>query len=75
MSDDFEPGRTERLSSQIGKNAAEVAGLDRVFAGLRELRIARFGLAVSCENMSRSLANFAATVNALDVRLDAEATA
>lgn len=64
-----DPAITENVASKIGRTAAEVAALDRVFAGLREVGIARFGAGIAAESAARSMKNFCDAMQAADARL------
>lgn len=75
MAAEREPGPAERAATAGGKSAAEVAALDRFFAGLRELCVARFNLEVSAESANRSLNNLVTAMRDLDERLAATASA
>lgn len=64
-----DPNPLERLSAQIGKNPAEVAALDRAFAGLRECAVARFNLEVSAKDTAGAFRNLAEALRESDRRL------
>lgn len=57
MPDDRTP--FERIASTTGDNSAEVAALDRVFAGLREVAVVRLVLDLHAHEAAGALRNFA----------------
>ena len=61
----------ERLARLRGETPAEVAALDRVFAGLRELAVARFNMEVAAADCAGAMRNFTAAWQASEERLTA----
>lgn len=72
-SDDRAP--SERVASSIGRSPAEVAGLDRLFAGLREVAVNKALLGLQMSETAGAFRNFADAWAAVDERLFVEEAA